>query len=64
MMIYILIVMWLGTSTGGAGKAAISVEFNDMQSCQAAAAEIRKQTKDEAYYNKIGALLCAQKGKP
>lgn len=63
-MIYILIVMWLGTSSGGAGKAALSVEFNDLKSCQAAAAEIKKQAFEDHYYNKVGALVCAEKGKP
>lgn len=61
-MIYILIVMWLGTSTGGAGKSALAIEFNSLKACQAAAVEIKQQTGTYGYYNKVGVVLCAEKG--
>ena len=60
-MIYILIVMWMGNGTGTSGKAAITVEFNDLPSCRAAAAEITKQSD---YGFRPSTILCAQKGKP
>jgi hypothetical protein len=58
-MIYILIIMWYGSSTSYSGKAALAVEFNDLQSCQAAAAEIRTQ---QDFTHRVGTVLCAQKG--
>lgn len=57
-MIYILIVLWIGGSQGG--KAGLAVEFNDLKSCQAAAAEIRKQ--DGAMFTDVGTIVCAAKG--
>lgn len=59
-MTYILIVMWFGTASFSSGRAALAVEFNDLKSCQAAAAEIRKQGGKDA---PIGAMLCAEKGR-
>lgn len=59
-MIYILIVLWFGDSTYTAGKAALAVEFNSKQACQAAAAEIRRQSSD--YGRRVGTLVCAAKG--
>lgn len=54
-MIYVLIVMWYGWTQGTSGKAAIAVEFNSMKACQAAAAEIKKQSSPDV-------LVCAEKG--
>lgn len=59
-MIYILIVLWFGDSQQTTGKAALAVEFNDHKSCQAAAAEIRRQSSD--YGRRVGTLICAAKG--
>lgn len=58
-MTYILIVMWFGTASYSSGRAALAVEFSDLKSCQAAAAEIRKQGGKDA---PVGTLLCAAKG--
>jgi len=60
MMIYILIVLWGSYMSSSSGKAAIAVEFNDLASCRAAAAEIQRQSETG---NKPYAILCAQKGK-
>jgi len=57
-MTYILIIMWHVYGASHTGRTAISVEFNDKQSCQIAAAEIRRQSGDE-----IKTILCAPKGK-
>lgn len=51
-MIYILIVLWMTS-----GKAAIAVEFNDVKSCEAAAARIQQQSSATV-------LICTPKGKP
>ncbi len=59
-MIYILIVMWFGQSSSYSGKAAIAVEFNTLANCQAAAAEIRRQSPDT--YALTGVVMCAAKG--
>jgi hypothetical protein len=59
-MVYILIVLWFGTHSS-TGKAALAVEFNNIESCRAAADEIRRQADS---YSKLGAVLCAAKGKP
>lgn len=60
-MIYILIVLWIGTYTSSAGKAALAVEFNTIESCRAAAEEIRRQAD---YTHKVATAVCAAKGKP
>jgi hypothetical protein len=60
-MVYVLIVMWYGFGSSWAGKAALSVEFNSREACQAAASEIYKQRPQGA---EIGALVCAAKGQP
>lgn len=59
-MTYILIVMWMGLSNNYSGKAALTMEFNSLKSCQAAAAEIKRQ---EQPYAIVGTLVCAEKGK-
>lgn len=56
-MTYILIVMWMGILSYDSGKASLSVEFNDLKSCQAAAKEIRKQSSPDV-------IICAAKGNP
>jgi hypothetical protein len=61
-MSYILIVMWMGMSSSYSGKAAISVEFNSLKSCLAAADALKRQ--DNRGGSEIGAILCAAKGKP
>ncbi len=53
-MIYILIGIWMSS-----GKAAVAIEFNDLKSCQAAAAEIHRHDN----YGGPRALFCAAKGK-
>lgn len=58
-MIYILIVMWFGQSASYSGKAAISVEFNSLEACQAAAKSIKQQSDT---YAQIGTIVCAAKG--
>lgn len=54
-VIYILIILFASPN-----KAGLAVEFNNMESCHSAAAEISKQ----AVRRDIQTLLCAQKGKP
>lgn len=56
-MTYILIVAWLSISGGGSSRssAAMSVEFNSLQACQAASAEISRQ-------GNVQTILCAAKG--
>lgn len=55
-MKYILIIILIGVHR----SAALTVEFNDLPSCRAAAAEIQKQTEQAATVP--GAILCAAKG--
>lgn len=59
-MVYILIVLWASYGSSTAGRAALSIEFNSMEACQAAAKEIRKQSDE--YEKKVGTLICAAKG--
>lgn len=54
-MTYILISMWIYSASRAGAAASISVEFNDLKSCQAAAALITKQRPAHI-------LICAAKG--
>lgn len=54
-MTYVLILMWYGLTTSTSGKAALAIEFNDLKSCQAAVAEIKKQNSPDL-------IVCARKG--
>lgn len=54
-MTYILISMWIYSASRAGAAASITVEFNDLKSCQAAAALISKQRPAHV-------LICAAKG--
>lgn len=58
---YILIAAWM---FGGSNypHTAFSAEYNSLEACQAAAKDIRKDTKDSGVYGEPTILRCTFKG--